>query len=190
MTARARWAAASLLAAAVASLATGARAEPLPPERLALVREFLAVTEMAGGTAPLRGAFVERVEERYAQTFEAMLAEMALAPDEAERARERYDESRRRFRDAFARLFDEQVDLDLLTRVLYGPIYARHFSDDELRELIAFYRSPVGRKSLEALPRAMTEITLEVGPALAPIVTSLVNEAVAIEKAALRDAID
>jgi hypothetical protein len=48
----------------------------------------------------------------------------------------------------------------------------------------------VGRKSLEALPRAMTEITLEVGPALAPIVTSLVNEAVAIEKAALRDAID
>ena len=62
--------------------------------------------------------------------------------------------------------------------------------DDELRELTAFYRTPAGRKSLEVLPLAMTEVTLRVVSTLAPVITSLVNEAVATEKRALREALD
>ena len=36
-------------------------------------------------------------------------------------------------------------------------IYARYFTADELREIIAFYRTPTGSKALTVMPRAMAE---------------------------------
>jgi hypothetical protein len=38
-------------------------------------------------------------------------------------------------------------------------IYARHFSAQELRDQLAFYRTPVGVKSLRELPRVSQEIS-------------------------------
>ncbi len=37
------------------------------------------------------------------------------------------------------------------------PIYARHFTVDELHQLIAFYRSPIGAKAMRELPQVMGE---------------------------------
>jgi uncharacterized protein len=37
------------------------------------------------------------------------------------------------------------------------PIYAKHFTEAELDELLAFYRSPVGRKTTETMPAVMRE---------------------------------
>ncbi len=38
------------------------------------------------------------------------------------------------------------------------PIYAKYFTDQELKELIVFYKSPVGAKNLALTPRLMTEV--------------------------------
>jgi uncharacterized protein len=38
-------------------------------------------------------------------------------------------------------------------------IYARHFSVSELREIVAFYRTPTGAKTLSVMPKLMGEIT-------------------------------
>ena len=35
------------------------------------------------------------------------------------------------------------------------PIYARHFTLDEINQLIAFYKSPVGIKAMKELPAVM-----------------------------------
>ncbi|TWI65275.1 hypothetical protein IP91_02682 [Pseudoduganella lurida] len=37
------------------------------------------------------------------------------------------------------------------------PLYARHFTADEMKELATFYRSPVGRKSLQVMPQLLGE---------------------------------
>jgi len=37
------------------------------------------------------------------------------------------------------------------------PLYARHFTADEVKALTAFYRSPAGKKSLEVMPVLMGE---------------------------------
>ncbi len=38
------------------------------------------------------------------------------------------------------------------------PIYAKHFTPDEIRELIAFYKSPIGAKNLALTSQLMTEV--------------------------------
>ncbi|MGW8391147.1 DUF2059 domain-containing protein [Pseudoduganella sp. HUAS MS19] len=37
------------------------------------------------------------------------------------------------------------------------PLYARHFTQEDVKALTAFYRSPVGKKSLEVMPVLMGE---------------------------------
>jgi hypothetical protein len=39
------------------------------------------------------------------------------------------------------------------------PIYMRHFDEQELAELVAFYKSPIGRKMIERMPEVMQEGT-------------------------------
>ena len=38
------------------------------------------------------------------------------------------------------------------------PVYVKHFTPAELKELIAFYKSPVGAKNLALTPVLMTEV--------------------------------
>jgi hypothetical protein len=44
------------------------------------------------------------------------------------------------------------------------PVYARHFTADELKALLAFYRSPVGAKALQTMPAVMAELGQEMAP--------------------------
>jgi len=41
--------------------------------------------------------------------------------------------------------------------VLVLPIYDRYFADDELKQLIAFYQTPIGQKSVKVLPQVVSE---------------------------------
>ena len=44
------------------------------------------------------------------------------------------------------------------------PIYARHFTVAELRDLIAFYRTPTGAKALRQMPQVMGEFAMLLVP--------------------------
>ncbi len=39
---------------------------------------------------------------------------------------------------------------DLITMIT--PVYAKHFTESEVKELIAFYKTPIGKKMVEKLP--------------------------------------
>jgi uncharacterized protein len=45
---------------------------------------------------------------------------------------------------------------------LVVPVYDRHFSSDELRQLIAFYQSPIGQKMITESPAVLQE-SMEAG---------------------------
>jgi len=44
---------------------------------------------------------------------------------------------------------------ELLAKMV--PLYAKHFTETDLDALLAFYRSPIGRKTVEAMPALMQE---------------------------------
>ena len=55
------------------------------------------------------------------------------------------------------------------------PIYAKYFSAQELHNLLAFYRSPTGAKSLAAMPKVTADITAQMMPRLQPFQAELVT---------------
>jgi hypothetical protein len=57
---------------------------------------------------------------------------------------------------AFWSTFRTRLDLESFSNLLI-PIYDRNFSHDDIKGLIQFYESPIGRKLLEATPQITRE---------------------------------
>jgi hypothetical protein len=45
-------------------------------------------------------------------------------------------------------------------------VYARHFTAPELRDMIAFYKSPTGVKALREMPKVMGDVSAQTAPRL------------------------
>jgi hypothetical protein len=47
----------------------------------------------------------------------------------------------------------------------YAPaVYAHHFTAQELRDMLAFYRTPTGVKALHEMPTVMSDVMAQMGP--------------------------
>jgi len=63
----------------------------------------------------------------------------------------------------------------------YTPaVYARHFTAPEMREIVAFYRTPTGAKSLHVMPLVMADVMAQMGPRVQTFQTDLNTKIVAI----------
>ena len=62
-------------------------------------------------------------------------------------------------------LFGDQSLIEDMEREMV-PLYARHFTADELKKIGEFYQSPVGAKTLTAMPQIMNE-SMMIGQKLA-----------------------
>ncbi len=61
-----------------------------------------------------------------------------------------------RAQDDFANEFIAAVNMDDFVNLMV-PIYSRHFTEADLDGMIAFYRSPLGQKTLKELPLVVAE---------------------------------
>ena len=53
--------------------------------------------------------------------------------------------------------FTKKFDFDRFVNDVFIPSYAKHFTADELRDMIAFYRTPTGQKTIKVEPQIMAE---------------------------------
>ncbi len=61
----------------------------------------------------------------------------------------------------------EEVTIELVENDINGPsfrkniqrIYSKHFRTDELREIVIFYKTPVGQKAISKIPLIIQEST-------------------------------
>jgi hypothetical protein len=71
-------------------------------------------------------------------------------------------------------LEDPKVTDEMMAEVV--PLYARYFSPDEMKQLAAFYRTPIGKKSLSVMPQLMGE-GMQVGQrVIAPRINKVMQE--------------
>lgn len=75
------------------------------------------------------------------------------------------DEAIVEIRAAADRFFDKTLT-DPQMSVEMAKVYERNFTEAEIKELLAFYKTPLGRKTLETLPKVMAESS-QVGQRLA-----------------------
>ena len=168
-----------------ATAITAARAEEVTPEKAALVQEYLEVTRSKVPVAEMLDAFLGQMDPMYERIFDQFVSRSGADDARQEALRARYDESLARIRESFRALYTDRIDLEFVVERVYAPIYARYFTEQELRDLIAFYRSATGQKVLTTLPNVILEATAALSEELMPIITEMANQVFERELAVL-----
>jgi len=67
-----------------------------------------------------------------------------------------------------------------ITEQMCYPLYDKFFTEDELKGLLSFYKSPVGQKSIVVMPALMQESMQRASemilPKIEPIITEVLEE--------------
>jgi hypothetical protein len=156
-----------------------------------LIRELLTIVGIVGMAEQMRDqqSMVElmQMQPSYHETMEFATSEQ---PDLDEVDRQlllaRLDDFDA-FAERFQALFIERINFSTIIETVYPPLYDKYFSEEELRQVVTFYRTPVGRKSIEVMPALMQEAGMGVEMAVRPLSIGLIQEIVAEERAKLAD---
>ena len=135
--------------------------QELAPEHLAMAREYVDLSD--------RGSVYERaLVETGVQTLRTLVAQK---PDIAEPTRTAISATIREYRERKGELFDQ-----------FARVYALRFNMEELEEILAFYKSPVGEK----LTASGAEINTDMQRVMRVFQTNLEQEFFAKVRARLR----
>jgi hypothetical protein len=153
-------------------------AQSINPEKRALIMRLIAVMEVRKTALAMYNSMLDEQErlvpEMVWQGIEADMRNLTAA-EKDELKKKVFDDAnrtRRRIRELFA----QRVDLPGVIEEISIELYDKHFSDAEIRDLIAFYASPTGKKSVEVIPRMFAESMTSTAQRLTPIIGQLVAQ--------------
>ncbi|MCK9913636.1 DUF2059 domain-containing protein [Microbacteriaceae bacterium K1510] len=149
---------ATLLLAGGASGAHAQSAQVAPnAESLQAAQELMSVL----GKDTIRQMAEQITTQVWPKITHSLQAKQSITPDQLNDLRKEYN----------------RIQIEFMTNIMADApvIYARHFTAAELRELLAFYRTPVGEKSIRVLPQITAETLALVVPRMQQIQTEVMN---------------
>lgn len=157
----------TLLAVVVAVSLPLSATEPNPSTRQReLVLKLFEVTNSERATLAMMDAIFVEMEKQFLQTAEAQ----GNRPEAVAEAREMFAA----FREKTAK-----IDIAALIQEPQIRLYSKYFTEKELEDLLAFYATPAGRKTIEVLPD-LTREAMEMGVReLSPKIGEVMNEVMA-----------
>jgi hypothetical protein len=160
--------------------------DAITPEKKALMKELMKLLNTSTNSEAVVDQFLEQGLKQGAPLIsKALLTDIPqdkLSPDEAKRLKSEADEATERIFVRVRTEFPKRVNFgELLDRVGL-EIYAKHFSEEEIKELIILYKSPAAQKFLRVLPQITAEMLPKMQEWVTPPLTQLMEEAFAEEK--------
>lgn len=80
--------------------------------------------------------------------------------------------------------FEKRVDIKKYLRETSSRLYKKYLTDAEVKDLIAFYKTPTGKKMLEVLPRISADALSGMQETVLPQVNAIIRETVSKEQPA------
>jgi hypothetical protein len=153
----------TVIAMAIALPLCAAEADPTQRQR-ELIVELLELTSGGNTLKAVMTAMLEHSEKQLLGQAEAR----GDVPRDLEERKELY-----------ALLHEELAGIDLLAALAEPAIriYAKHYTERELADLVAFYRTPTGRKSIAVMPQLVRESAEAASQHLGPILGAAASRA-------------
>ena len=161
--------------------------EEIPPQKRALIREYLEVTHVRKTADDILDAALSQAANDLPELLSEMLkSDSTLTAAEREQALQKVNEVTTRIMRRYAEGI-RQINFAQIMEDFTASIANKYFTEDELRDLIAFYRTPTGQKSISVLPRIFAESSSQLRQAIGPQVEHLMSDIVRDELKRLQD---
>lgn len=147
------------------------------PQKQALIAELLRLMNTKKQTEDVINAMMDEFERQIPEIVMGGISDSLakLTKQEQEELRVKITQSAletsRRFRDAFSKKLDF-AKLEEIT----AAVYTKYFSEAEISDLIAFYKSNGGQRMLEIMPQMLAESMARSQELMMPIMKDLMHD--------------
>jgi hypothetical protein len=163
-----------------------ARSDEADARKHALVKELLEVTESKKLAEQVTATVMQQMQANYTDLIvQSFTKERQLSDAQVKRLQAESAASYARFAKRFRELFFQKVDFGKLMEDVSMPLYEKYFSETELKDLIAFYKTQTGKKTLTVMPQLMGESMQRTSQMLNPVMMQLISQVLDEEKARL-----
>ena len=168
-----------LLAVAQAIQEKPTTPESISPEKRALVAELLRVTGSRKQTEDVFNTMLAESEKQMPEITWAAISESPLIAEltdkEREELRSKTAESAIATSQRFRELFSERLDFAKLDEIT-TDLYAKYFSEAEISDLIQFYKSTTGQRTMQLMPQMLAEAMQRSQEIMMPIIKEVMHE--------------
>ncbi len=173
-----------LFASFIAALGQGPPAVAAKPtitaEKRALITELLEVTETRKNALAVFNSMIE-FEQNQASDLILESLNRDRGPGELNDAakdelRKKMVENSSRTNKRVQELFDKRIDFPQVVEDVFIELYDKYFTEAELKDLVAFYRSSTGRKSIAVQPQMFAESMTSTMERIKPAVLEIMTE--------------
>ncbi len=150
---------------------------PVTPEARAAIKELLDAMNTRENLGKTFQAMAQTLPPQMAQAMNREIESSALTPEQKQKVREGMNQPfDGAVKEAQGIVTSPKLVDDTIEK-MYG-IYAKYYTVSDLKQLVAFYKSPIGAKTLTAMPQAINE-SLQAGVAnFQPRINALMEKTV------------
>lgn len=132
--------------------------DTISTEKSALIKELFEATGGRQNFKDIMSNMISAQREQFKSLTDKLTSDFNTGtPAEKEQVSKIVNESMDRIMSRTQAFIETKFDFDQLVEDI-TPVYDKHFTTDELRDMIAFYRTPTGEKARKELPLMMGEI--------------------------------
>src|SRR5262245_11650798 len=152
------------------------------PEKKALIKELLGLTNAAYNSEAIANQIMDKLQATVTSQFSNEMREwiqaQKVAPAEQKRLQAIVDETIQRILTRVRAEVPKRINYGELIEKIGVEIYNKHFTEAEVKELIAFNKTPTAQKYLKILPQITAEIMPGVAKSIPPEPTQFAGELV------------
>ncbi len=171
-----------LFLAIVFGFATAVRSQNrISDEKRKLISELVVLMKMESQGSQMTDSIMEGMEKNYSIGFAAAVDSR---PDLSESQKEKIKATSSDRYVAFSRKLrkrmSEVVDYSKYIQEAIVPLYDKLYAENELADLIAFYRTPTGQKVIDTMPQLFADAQKAARekflPQILPIIVQMIDE--------------
>lgn len=151
----------------------------ITPEKKQLIGELLLLTKVDKQIAEITDTMLKSMETTYPSILNQIVGSRTdLTAEDRENFNKQANKSFQSFSKKFRERLPQAVDYPQYIEEAFYPLYDNVFTEKELSDLVAFYKTETGRKIVEKMPLLFAESIRVSQEKLLPKMMKLVNEIV------------
>ena len=145
-------------------------------EELKVYQKFFKATNIEAQYNQILNVMIVQLQQGFVVSFRETIKNIGdITPEQKEKLKQLFEQSMGSFVKRMKVKIGEVMPLNELINNVYYPVFSKHFTVAEIKELTAFYESPIGQKFISTTPTVMQESTTMMTEKYAPQLQKIGN---------------
>ncbi len=155
------------------------------------LKELFELTGMQNNYTTIHGFVLQRIQAGYYQSASQSIDANDLNNDQKKHVADIVDDEFENIIDKYESLVKNELPYEKAETEIYIPLFKEVYSEQEIQELIKFYKTPVGKKSLETtssiLDKASEQASEKLKPSIKEFVESEIPTSIEVVKKEMKE---